>query len=146
MSKFDYVLDSKAFLESLVKYDKVTRNKLQDLLIKTSLAIEADAKKNLTANGSVDTGRLRFSIYSDVSKVKALEAEVGTQLSSVGRRSYKSSRGKGEKNKRWNTNVEYAPYVEYGTYKTPAKPFLRPAYDKNITKFNEQVSKILGGK
>jgi HK97 gp10 family phage protein len=27
------------------------------------------------------------------------------------------------------TNVEYAPYLEYGTYKMPARPFLRPALD-----------------
>jgi HK97 gp10 family phage protein len=26
------------------------------------------------------------------------------------------------------TNVEYAPYVEYGTRRTPAQPFLEPAF------------------
>lgn len=26
------------------------------------------------------------------------------------------------------TNVEYASYVEYGTAKSPAQPFIRPAY------------------
>ena len=40
---------------------------------------------------------------------------------------------------RWNTNVEYAPYVEYGTHKSKAKPFLRPAYDKNIQKMNKKM-------
>ena len=146
MGKNNFFVDASAFLESLIKYDTQTRKELQDVLIKATLAIERDAKNNLTQNGSVDTGRLRFSVYSDISRAKFLETEVGTQLSKVGRRSYKSSRGKGEKNKRWNTNVEYAPYVEYGTCRSKAKPFLRPAYNKNIEKMNKKIKKILGGK
>ena len=146
MGKFDTLLDCKEFLESLTKYDKETRQSLQELLTKTALAVERDAKNNLTNNGSVDTGRLRFSVYSDTSRVRFLEAEVGTKLSDVPRRSFKSSRSKGRKNLRWNTNVEYAPYVEYGTHKSKAKPFLRPAYDKNIQKMNKKMKEILGGK
>ena len=146
MAKYKDLLDYKEFLESLIKYDKRTRQSLEELLTKTALAVERDAKKNLTNNGSVDTGRLRFSVYSDTSRIKYLEAEVGTKLSEAPRRSYKSSRGKGRKKMRWNTNVEYAPYVEYGTSKSKAKPFLRPAYDKNIQKMNKKMKEILGGK
>jgi len=29
------------------------------------------------------------------------------------------------------TNVHYAPYVEYGTKRMPAQPYLRPALDTN---------------
>ena len=146
MGNFDTLLDCKEFLESLTKYDKETRQSLQELLTKTALAVERDAKNNLTNNGSVDTGRLRFSVYSDTSRVKFLVAEVGTKLSDVPRRSYKSSRKNGRKNLRWNTNVEYAPHVEYGTKKSKAKPFLRPAYDKNIQKMNKKMKEILEGK
>lgn len=28
------------------------------------------------------------------------------------------------------TNVEYAPFVEYGTYRTPAQPYLTPAAEQ----------------
>ena len=49
----------------------------------------------------VDTGRLRDSINT----------AIGSEEVIVG------------------TNVEYAPYVEYGTYSTSARPFLRPAID-----------------
>ena len=51
----------------------------------------------------VDTGTLRSSI---VREVKGNIAIVGT-------------------------NVEYAPYVEYGTKRSRAQPFLRPAIDRN---------------
>lgn len=33
------------------------------------------------------------------------------------------------------TNVEYAPYVEYGTSKTKAQPFLRPAAENHTTEY-----------
>ena len=69
-------------------------------------------------NCPVDTGKLRASITTEVGK---LEAEVGT-------------------------NVEYAPYVEFGTSKQSAQPFMRPALDKAITQLNRDMSKTLGGK
>jgi len=54
-------------------------------------------------NTPVDTGRLRSSISRDVQKD---EATVGT-------------------------NVNYAQFVEYGTKRMKAQPFMRPAVDKN---------------
>ena len=36
------------------------------------------------------------------------------------------------------TNTHYAPYVEYGTRKTPAQPFLEPAYEVG----RQQASRI----
>jgi HK97 gp10 family phage protein len=53
----------------------------------------------------VDTGRLRSSI------AMRLEAEAGRLIAVIG------------------TNVEYAPYVEFGTRHMRAQPFLRPALD-----------------
>ena len=43
------------------------------------------------------------------------------------------------------TNVEYAPYVEYGTAKTLAYPFLKPALEKNIEKYKAIIEKYLRG-
>jgi HK97 gp10 family phage protein len=55
----------------------------------------------------VDTGRLRASITTEL---KRLAAEVGT-------------------------DVEYAPYQEFGTYKMDANPYLRPALNKHKDDF-----------
>ena len=33
------------------------------------------------------------------------------------------------------TNTEYAPFVEFGTYKMKAQPYLRPAFEKAKTRF-----------
>lgn len=92
---------------------------------KCGLIAENYAKRNLTENGSVDTGKLRNSISHEV--------DDSGQAVYVG------------------TNVEYAPYVELGTGKytqggrptpwvyqdangnwhwtqgNPAQPFLKPA-------------------
>ncbi len=40
------------------------------------------------------------------------------------------------------TPVEYAPYVEYGTSRMAAQPYLRPALDENIGKLVKLASDI----
>jgi HK97 gp10 family phage protein len=62
----------------------------------------------------VDTGRLRGSIASKVDGDKAI---VGT-------------------------NVEYAPYVEYGTGKMRAQPYLRPSIDYNRSNLRRLFEKM----
>ena len=37
------------------------------------------------------------------------------------------------------TNVEYAPYQEYGTSKMSAKEFLRPALDENVNEISNRM-------
>ena len=139
MAKSDFSIDAKDFLKSLENYDNNVDKKLQEALVKCALGIEKDAKLNLTNQNAVDTGRLRMSLYTDVQSVKNYEVEIGTDLSKV--RPKKRTKGPGT-----GTNVEYAPYVEFGTYKMAARPFLRPAYDKNIEKLSEKLKQILGGK
>jgi HK97 gp10 family phage protein len=71
-----------------------------------SLALEASAllvEGQAKALAPVDTGNLRNSITHEV---EGQEAKVGT-------------------------NVEYAPYVELGTVKMAAQPYLNPALEQN---------------
>lgn len=63
----------------------------------------------------VDTGHLRQSITKEV---KDKEARIGT-------------------------NVHYAPYVELGTVKMKAQPYLRPALDENKNKLGDLAQQIL---
>lgn len=35
------------------------------------------------------------------------------------------------------TNVEYAPYVEYGTSRTKAQPFLKPAANDHVSEYHD---------
>jgi len=43
------------------------------------------------------------------------------------------------------TNVEYAPYVEYGTSRTKAQPFLRRAFEENKETYAKIIAKALKG-
>jgi len=73
--------------------------KIAEALNKKALRIVREAKQR----APVDTGRLRASITAElVEQGKTPKALV-------------------------SSNVEYAPYVEFGTENRPAQPFLRPA-------------------
>lgn len=43
------------------------------------------------------------------------------------------------------TNVEYAPYVELGTSRQKAQPFLRPAASEHGAQYRKVLEKALGG-
>lgn len=86
-------------------------NKVPVILEALGLQAEGNAVDEITTLGAVDTGRLRGSISHAVGKD---EAYIGT-------------------------NVEYAPYVELGTYRMAARPFLRNA----ITNYQDEYKKII---
>lgn len=65
----------------------------------------------------VDTGNLRASLTKEVSD-RELYAVVGTK-------------------------VHYAPYVEYGTRKMRAKPYLKPAFYENEKDIKQRISQAV---
>lgn len=79
----------------------------------------------------VRTGRLRASItyatkteHSDPEENKALQTG-DTKL-----------RGKPDEDKVYvGTNVEYAPYVEFGTSRMHARPYLKPALENHMDEY-----------
>lgn len=67
----------------------------------------------------VDTGNLRASVTHEV--------DAGGNAVYIG------------------TNVEYAPYVELGTSRQEAQPFLRPAASEHGAQYRRVLRKALGG-
>lgn len=67
----------------------------------------------------VDTGNLRGSITHEV--------DAGDNAVYIG------------------TNVDYAPYVELGTSRQKAQPFLRPAASEHGERYRQVLKKALGG-
>lgn len=87
----------------LKKLDPVTRTAIGIGVQKAALKVEGDAK----TRSPVDTGALRRSINtSGRSLPNGAQAEV-------------------------TTNLEYAPYVELGTSRQQAQPYLQPALQRN---------------
>ena len=90
--------------------------------------LEGQAVRNVREVGAIDTGRLRGSIThatkDGVSRVRHSNSKGAGQHDAV-------SRPHSEYEVWIGTNVEYAPYVEYGTRKMSPRPYLRPALDNN---------------
>lgn len=80
---------------------------------KGALRVESTAKQNITDNESVDTGLLRASIDHKLN-ISTLSATVGT-------------------------NVEYGKFVEFGTSKQPAKPYLYNALASNTDNIKTDI-------
>lgn len=84
----------------------------------------------------VRTNRLRGSITNE--KVRQLVWVAGTSLSGE----YPGITAKGKKNK------PYALFLEYGTSKTPARPFIRPSLERSkgrmVSEFVSTVRRELG--
>lgn len=88
-------------------------NKIIEAVGKAGFLIEADAKKF----APVQTGNLRASLHTDVVPEEKA-AYVGTA-------------------------VEYAPYVEQGTSKMSAQPFLQPAAELNKQKILDMFEGLI---
>lgn len=87
------------------------QSRIPTILEALGLQAEGNAISEITTLGAVDTGRLRGSI-SHATDSEA--AYVGT-------------------------NVEYAPYVELGTYKMAARPFLK----NSVANYTDEYKQII---
>jgi HK97 gp10 family phage protein len=90
--------------------------KIEVLIEKYLILIEDDAKHLVP----VATGALRDSI------THTLEALAGEVTAG-------------------NDTVDYAQYVEYGTARAAAQPFLRPAFERYAPSFLAELQAMIGG-
>ena len=112
---------------------------------------EGYAKLELTHSEAVDTGRLRNSITHST-KDHSANLAYTWRKSSKGRGTpagadTTTSRG-GEEDAAvyLGTNVEYAPYVEFGTSKMAARPYLRPAFNDHLNEYRNMIFNELKGR
>lgn len=82
-----------------------------------AMGLQAEGYAKMLA--PVDTGRLRNSLTHD--------ARPGEEAVYIG------------------TNVEYAPYVEYGTRRSRAQPYLEPAIQNHLGEYERIAKSFLKG-
>ena len=123
------------------------RREVEKALLAGALVLEGEAKLNVQIMNAIDTGFMLNSIYS---------ATKGTS-------GYKDARGDAESRSDATmlpevkpdemtaivaVGAEYAPHVEYGTYRTVARPFLRQAVqnrrDDAIDAIADAVTRRIG--
>lgn len=106
---------------SSVKIKNNTKEVLSELQKKQSMVLEiigGKAESYAKKLCPVDTGNLRNSITHQ-SKDDVTEV-IGT-------------------------NVEYAPYVELGTRRSRAKPYLKPAVKNHVDEYRQIIESVLKG-
>lgn len=103
----------------------LTENRAEELKAELSRAKKAaltavgqQAGKNVRQITPVDTGRLKNSITHRLQ---------GDSAVAIG------------------TNVEYSTYVEMGTSKMKAKPYLRPGIENNAEQYRDIIKQYLSG-
>ena len=100
---------------------KVTRKKMA----KYPATFARINREFLPSAGAIVEGDAKLRAPVDLGTLRAsIQTTVGNESVSVG------------------TNVEYAPYQEYGTRKMRAQPFLRPALDNNRKKIVQLYREI----
>jgi len=94
-------------------------NAMQDAMQATALEAKAEAQ----ALAPVDTGLLKSSVFADVN----------------------ASGGAGRRTLVVGANAPYAVYVELGTSRMAAQPFLRPTLDKIAPKLTANLRAAIKG-
>ena len=113
---------AKDAFEGLEKLKQAIKKSGPAIIQRMILEIEKSAKELVP----VDTGRLKSSITSKMER-----GAVNEPIGKVG------------------TNVKYAPYVEFGTKKQVAQPYLYPALRHNLIKLRnmteEEIKRFANG-
>ena len=112
------------------------------------LQAESYTKLNLRAVGAVDTGLLRNSITHAVSGGPTAISSYSADKPKKGQKSsgsYGGSIGSEREEAVYvGTNVEYAPYIEYGTSRNKGpRPYLKPAINDHIEEYKRIATQCL---
>jgi HK97 gp10 family phage protein len=139
-------LSSKIDLSGLERFTDNLVPRLGQAVRQTAFAIEFDAKQN----APVDTGALRASIYTSTNQRSGYDEAVAQAVSramgegdTLIQPAPEAPQPEDELNAIVAVGVHYAPYVEFGTHKAPAQPFLTPAAEQNRPFFRELVRDAL---
>lgn len=118
---------------------KMSDEAIVKALTEMGMVAEASAKGACP----VDTGLLRNSITTALDGaamgIKKYKADKGGKTGSYGGKM--PAEGGGKRAVYIGTNVEYAPYIENGTSRMAARPFLLPSVQNNKDKFVTIIKK-----
>ena len=136
---------------SIVDNSELVRKAADEAIERALEAVGLKAEGYAKLLCPVDTGLLRNSIThavsghsASISNYHADKTNKAGTSQRVGR--YSGTVGnEGDKSVIIGTNVEYAPYVEEGTQRTKAQPFIKPAVENHISEYKTIVEAMLKG-
>ena len=117
--------------------------KIQNVIKNSAMTIERNAKSNLTSNKSVKTGHLRGGIATNVGNMEAtvhtsnikyaVMVEKGTKAHIIKPKNKKALYWKGASH----------PVKQVNHPGSKAKPYLIPAFDKEVPYFVEKLKEVV---
>lgn len=120
-------------------------------LVAVGLTLERDIKLSISGPGpapagdppGVDTGRLRASISTNWSGSGMTNGNVGGQALTEDGIDQPERRGD-KFVVRVGSRVNYAPWLEHGTRRMAARPFLRPSFDRMRVRIQSMITSSTG--
>ena len=112
------------------------------------VTLEVRGVKETLANINLANSRVRKAVQEQVGKSalniqreakKRCPVDTGALRNSITVDFY------GEMSAQIGPHMPYAPYVEFGTRKMPAKPYLFPAFEEERPKFEEELARAIKG-
>lgn len=127
------------------EFDPAVRKALEEIGIEA----EKHAKYIITEKGARDTSYLAnsitFAVGGEEPNTKSYKADKPNKQGIIREGSYSGTAPKKDQPCVYlGTNVEYAPPVEFGTSKMPARAFIRPAVEDFGDQYKEIVENNLG--
>lgn len=142
------------FKDNTAEFHREFEKALRKGLTAIGITAEAHAKREITklvySRGEAEkkyrlTGRLRnsitFALSGEEANAKSYTDDEGRVYSTLG-----TADGKKLEGVYIGTNVEYAPYVEMGTSRMAARPFLRPAATEHAQEYKRLMEAAMKGR
>ena len=147
MADFSFKVADNYIPQVLEECEEKVRTALQAAGVKAA----SNAREYVKQVGAIDTGLLRNSITyaldGESPRIKTYSGKDNSKTGSKGKSgSYSGSAPSSGKNNHTvyiGTNVEYAPYVELGTKKMNARPFLKPAMENHMDDYRTIIKSVL---
>lgn len=111
------VTGTRELFRNLDKIEKYVNKHLDDIIRKAAKVIKRDMK----ARAPIRSGTLQENIEIEVKEVKILQNSIRVGIGPVG------------------DDPFYWYFIEKGTYKMEAQPFVRPAFDDNDKKVKKMI-------
>lgn len=115
-------------------------------IVASALDVQGQAKRLLTSQGAVDTGRLRNSVTvapTDGELARLSDTATGGDSGSAGGNEADTMVVPGMLEAWVGTNVHYGPAIEFGARGRYARPYLVPALEGESPKLRRRLERAL---
>lgn len=134
LDKFSVYLETK---------NEEDEKKIQNVIKNSAMTIEKNAKSNLTSNKSVKTGHLRRGIATNIGNMEATVHTSNIKYASMVEKGTKAHIIKPKNKKALYWKGAFHPVKQVNHPGSKAKPYLIPAFDKEVPYFVEKLKEAI---